>query len=120
MNPSMTIPAVFPTPWAARAFALVHAMAQAGWFKLPEFQQALIASIRSHEQAHGCVGDDASYYDCWLEALTSLLRQRGLQQRLEAAEVALRSQPAVRAHAHDEEHHHHDHDPQPLYTERSQ
>lgn len=115
-----TTPATFPTPWAARAFALVNAIAEAGWFDLREFQQSLIASIQARESAGGCIGDEAGYYDCWVESLTALLHAKGVScARLEAAETAIRERLAALAHPHDHDHDDdHDHEPpRPVHVE---
>lgn len=110
-------PATFPTPWAARAFAIVSTIAETGWFDLKEFQQALTKSISAHELAGGCIGDEASYYDCWIEALTSVLRHKGVAaNRLEELESAIRDRLAALAHTHDDEHED-DHLPEPVFTE---
>lgn len=118
-------PATFPTPWAARAFALVSAISEVGWFSLRDFQQALIESIASRESSGGCVNDEATYYDCWIESLTKLLERKGLSLTLiEAIEGAIRSRLVSKAHAHAHDHaHDHDHGhlehehPRPLYVE---
>jgi nitrile hydratase accessory protein len=117
---------MFPTPWAARAFALVNAVAEAGWFDLRDFQQALIDSIRARESRGGCIGDESAYYDCWIESLTTLLGKKGVApSKLEDAETAIRERLASPAHTH--AHHHDEHDddhdhrewgsPQPICVE---
>ena len=119
MNAFETVPATFPTPWAARAFALVTAASQAGWFELREFQQALIDSIKARESAGRCIADEASYYDCWVESLTAMIREKGVAaERIAAAEAAIRGRLAALAHRHDHDHDDHDHDePQPVWVE---
>jgi nitrile hydratase accessory protein len=66
----------FETAWEIRAFALALAAHQSGQYDWPQFQQALIAAIRSWEDAD--TGEDWRYYDRWLEALETLLAERGL------------------------------------------
>lgn len=114
-------PATFPTPWAARAFAIVSAIAEAGWFDLKEFQQALIESISAHELAGGCIGDEASYYDCWIEALTSVLcdRKGVAANRLAELESAIRDRLMALVHSHDCEHED-SRLPEPVFTEAAQ
>lgn len=112
-----TAPATFPTPWAARAFALVSAIAEAGWFDHRQFQQALIAAIQAREVAGGCIGDESAYYDCWLESLTALLREGGVPaDRLKAAEAVVRDRFAALRHSHDHEDDH-DEAPHPIHVE---
>lgn len=119
-------PATFPTPWAARAFALVNAVAEAGWFDLRHFQQVLIESIRVRESTGGCIGDEVAYYDCWIESLTTLLGTKGVApSKLEAMETAIRERLASPAHTHGHDHDGHDDDhdhreegsPQPIFVE---
>ena len=134
MNAALeTAPATFPTPWAARAFALVNAAAQSGLFDLREFQQALITSIRAKEAEGGCIGDEAAYYYCWIESLTNLVRDRGVSPtKLAEAEAAIRERFASRQHQHDHhthhDHHGHDHHrhdehpgdtPRPIFVEQA-
>jgi nitrile hydratase accessory protein len=66
----------FQTAWEIRAFALGVAAHQSGEYDWPEFQQALIAAIRSWEDAG--TGEEWRYYDRWLEALQTLLAERGV------------------------------------------
>jgi len=115
MNADMNTPAAFPSPWSARAFAIVNAVAEAGWFTLTQFQQALIRAIGQRERVGECIGDEASYYDCWIEALTSLLLERGVAARqVKSIEAAIRARWTALSHSHDEEH---EHEPHPIYTE---
>ena len=117
MNAGMNAPAAFPTPWAARAFAIVSAAAEAGWFSLKQFQQALIEAIGKRERAGECIGEEGSYYDCWIEALTSLLLDRGVAtQQVESVEMVIRARWASLTHTHDEDDDH-AHVPQPILTE---
>ncbi|HUG25808.1 nitrile hydratase accessory protein [Piscinibacter sp.] len=127
MNAALqAFPATFPTPWAARAFALVNAVAEAGLFDLRDFQQALIESIRARESTGGCIGDEAAYYDCWIESLTTLLGKKGVApSKLERVETAIRERLASPAHTHGDGHDGHDDDhdhredgsPQPVFVE---
>jgi nitrile hydratase accessory protein len=74
----------FGTAWEIRAFALALAAHQGGRYDWPEFQQALVAAIRSWEDAG--TGEDWRYYDRWLEALENLLAERGLLDPAELEE----------------------------------
>jgi nitrile hydratase accessory protein len=110
-------PASFPTPWAARAFAIVRAISEAKWIDLNAFQHELIDSISSHEQTGACIADEASYYDCWIVALTALIHKKGLANpRLCELEDEIRRSLLAMAHSHDDEH---DHAPEPIFTESS-
>ena len=107
-----TMPAAFPSPWTARAFALVSAAAEAGLFDLREFQQKLIEKIAARENGGECIGDETAYYDCWIDALTALVGERGVSAGLlAAAEEQVRERFATRhqRHDHDHEHDHHHH-----------
>jgi nitrile hydratase accessory protein len=66
----------FDTAWEIRAFALALAAHQGGQFDWPQFQQALVAAIRTWEESG--TGEEWRYYDRWLEALETLLAERGL------------------------------------------
>jgi nitrile hydratase accessory protein len=122
-----TAPATFPTPWAARAFALVNALAEAGWIDLRDFQCALIESIRTHESTGACIADEAAYYDCWIGSLTALLVRKGvLPSELERVEAVIRERLASppHTHGHDGDGHDGDHihrnddgSPQPIHVE---
>lgn len=109
-----TAPSTFPTPWAARAFAIVSAAAEAGLFDLKDFQRSLIASIGAKEAAGGCIGDEAAYYDCWVESLTGLVRERGVTpMKLAVIEASIRERFATRHGHHHPTHHgypHHEHE----------
>jgi nitrile hydratase accessory protein len=104
----------FPTPWSARAFGVVLALAERGQFTLVDFQTALIAEIAAYEQQGGSIDSDDAYYSRWIEALAAVLKQRQLisGETLEAAESEKRA--ALAAMDHD---HHHAHHPIPLVTE---
>ena len=128
-------PLMFPSPWSARAFAIVSAVAESGLFDPRDFQKALIAAISVREASGSCIGDEESYYDCWIESLTHLVHERGVSpMKLAVAEAGIRervaSLHAVRGHHHHDpsvshHHHHHDHahgschegSPQPIFVE---
>lgn len=103
-------PSAFPTPWAARAFAIVSAAAEAGLFDLKDFQRSLIASIGAKEAAGGCIRDEVAYYDCWIESLTALVRERGGEpMRLAVIEASIRDGLTTRHGHHHAIHHGHVH-----------
>jgi nitrile hydratase accessory protein len=66
----------FDTAWEIRAFALALAAHQGGQFDWGQFQRALVAAIRTWEESG--TGEEWRYYDRWLEALETLLAERGL------------------------------------------
>lgn len=80
---------VFRSPWEAQAFALAVALHERGAFAWPEFADALTAAIR-RAQAAGDPDMGATYYRHWLEALTSLVQDKGLArgEQLHALEHA--------------------------------
>ncbi|GGB63666.1 hypothetical protein GCM10011316_39410 [Roseibium aquae] len=93
----------FAEPWNARAFALVLALSERGLFTLKDFQGELIDKIGAYEKL-GCIRTDEEYYTHWVEALTALLRRRGLLSAeavsaMEASLVAVAA--ATREHQHD-------------------
>ena len=61
---------VFPTPWAARAFALAVSMSERGAIGWPEFAAAL-AAARARDP-------DGDYFAAWLTALEAVLARRGI------------------------------------------
>ena len=70
---------VFKAPWEAQAFALALALHERGAFTWPEWAAALSAAIGR-----------ATYYQHWLDALETLVIDKGLAdaQRLHALEHA--------------------------------
>jgi nitrile hydratase accessory protein len=80
----------FETAWEIRAFALALAAHQSGQYDWPRFQQALIAAIRSWEDAD--TGEEWRYYDRWLEALETLLADTGV---LDPAELDERTRAVL-------------------------
>jgi nitrile hydratase accessory protein len=76
----------FQTAWEIRAFALAVAAHQNGEYDWTQFQEALVGAITRWEQAQGTT--PYRYYDRWLEALESLLAERGL---LDVADVEERT-----------------------------
>jgi len=67
---------VFPTPWAARAFALAVALNEAGLFAWSEWAEALGAELAGQPDAEG--SDPEDYWRAWLAALESMLRRKGM------------------------------------------
>ncbi len=65
---------VFEAPWEGRAFGLAVALCDARTFPWDDFRDRLIAAIALDEAA----GNPTTYYERWLAALETLLRDRGL------------------------------------------
>lgn len=63
---------VFSQPWQARIFGVTVALSETGRFEWRAFQRQLIAAVARAEQRHED-GQEFPYYDCWVEALQSLL-----------------------------------------------
>jgi nitrile hydratase accessory protein len=68
---------VFAAPWESRAFGLAVSLHDAGVFRWPDFQAALIARIAAGERAHPG-GAGWSYYGHWLGALEDVLATSGV------------------------------------------
>jgi len=76
-NPSIPRDAegpVFPTPWAARAFALAVALNQRGVFGWPEWSRTL--GERVAESARDDPADPETYWRAWLAALEDILVEK--------------------------------------------
>jgi nitrile hydratase accessory protein len=100
---------VFDAPWESRVFGVTIALHEAGAFEWPEFQRRLIAAVGRWEQAHPD-GQDYRYYDCWYEALESLVDDLGIVPAEQVGERAsdLAQRPAGHDHDHDHGHEHDD------------
>jgi nitrile hydratase accessory protein len=68
---------VFAAPWQAQAFALVVSLHQRGAFTWSEWATALSHAI-AQAQAQGDADLGDTYYQHWLEALETLLIEKGL------------------------------------------
>jgi len=121
---------VFEAPWQARAFGMARALCEQGLYTWDEFREELIAAIARWEAVHAPFSDqelgdrvgelsarsgdgtpavpsDYAYYDCFVEALETLLVHRGA---LEANALSERHDALeARPHGHDHHHHHHRH-----------
>ena len=67
----------FAAPWQAHAFALTLALHERGLFTWPQWTAALSAAI-ARAQERGEPDDGQTYYHHWLDALETLLLERGL------------------------------------------
>ncbi|MER5599229.1 nitrile hydratase accessory protein [Streptomyces sp. NPDC002265] len=63
---------VFAEPWESRAFGMAVSLHEAGVFRWPEFQTALIARITAWTAAREH-GGTYPYYRLWLDALEDVL-----------------------------------------------
>lgn len=68
---------VFRAPWEAQAFALALALHERGAFSWPEWAAALAVAIR-RAQAKGDPDLGSTYYQHWLDALETLVLDKGL------------------------------------------
>ncbi len=97
----------FQEPWQGRVFGIARVLAEQGLYSWDEFRVHLIASIadwdRNRDEAES--GDDYCYYDHFLMALQSLLREKKILslQQVEGRFKELLSRPS------DHDHHSHDH-----------
>ncbi|MGH8318247.1 MAG: nitrile hydratase accessory protein [Steroidobacteraceae bacterium] len=66
----------FIEPWQARAFALAILASKQGCFTWSEWSRALGRELRASSDTGAPIGE-ASYFDCWLSALQSLLLGKG-------------------------------------------
>jgi nitrile hydratase accessory protein len=71
---------VFAAPWEGRAFGLALALHERGAFTWKDFSTALAEAIAHWERTHPA-DEQYSYYRCWLDALESLLDDRGIIDR---------------------------------------
>lgn len=65
---------VFAEPWQAEAFAMVIALHERGLFTWEEWAQALSARLKRPDT----LDDGSDYYQCWLEALESLITEKNI------------------------------------------
>ncbi|HEY1282138.1 MAG TPA: nitrile hydratase accessory protein [Acidimicrobiales bacterium] len=95
---------VFSEPWESRVFGVTVALHEHGAFPWDEFRDELVAAIGRWER-DSPDSSDYRYYECWLEALQSLLARRrivGPDQLTDRVSV-LRARPAGHDHHHIDE-----------------
>jgi nitrile hydratase accessory protein len=89
---------VFSEPWESRAFGMAVSLSEAGAFRWPVFQAALIARIGAWE-TNSARDESYDYYQLWLAALEDVLADLGA---VSATEIAARTEAlAQRPHGHD-------------------
>jgi nitrile hydratase accessory protein len=67
---------VFAEPWHATAFALTVHLHQKGLFAWSEWAEALSHQVHRDGRAE----DGSDYFDCWVDALSSLLVGKGVAE----------------------------------------
>ncbi len=67
---------VFAEPWHATAFALTVHLHQKGLFTWGEWAESLSSQVKASHRAQ----DGSDYFEAWVEALSSLLAQKGLAE----------------------------------------
>jgi nitrile hydratase accessory protein len=75
---------IFRDRWEALAFALALALAERGSFTWGEWAEAFGGEIVRARKA-GELGQDATYYRCWLAALEHMVAYKGLADRASSA-----------------------------------
>lgn len=78
---------VFEEPWQSRAFGLAVTLHDTGAFCWDDFREHLVARIDDWERTHP-PGECWSYYRCWLQALESVVVDRGMVDATEIADRA--------------------------------
>ncbi len=98
---------IFAEPWESRAFGLAVTLQDAGTFTWDDFRDHLVARIAEWERSHP-PGECYSYYRCWLQALESVVTERGLvgAGEVEGRAGELAERPAGHDHADGEDHGH--------------
>ena len=85
----------FEEPWQAEAFALTVGLHAAGVFSWPEWSRTLAEEIAQLAQR-----GTEDYFGCWLNALETLLTEKGVATRSELSELAADWREAYRNTPH--------------------
>ena len=85
----------FEEPWQAQAFALTVGLHAAGVFTWPEWSQTLAEEIAQLGQR-----GTEDYFGCWLNALETLLTEKGVATRSELTVLASAWREAYRTTPH--------------------
>lgn len=64
--------------WQTRAFGLAVSLHDAGYFEWETFRQQLISTIEEWDNSHDAGNSDWDYWECWLDALETVLRKSKL------------------------------------------
>ncbi len=92
---------VFEEPWQSRAFGLAVTLHDASALSWDDFREHLVTRINDWERTHP-PAECWSYYRCWLQALESVVADRGMVGATEVADRAatLADRPAGHDHTH--------------------
>ena len=90
---------VFPTPWAARAFALTVALNERGFFSWPEWSESLGEQLA---EAASSDSNDEAYWRAWLAALEEMLGRKAIASEPLLAELREAWRRAAKATPHGE------------------
>ena len=85
----------FEEPWQAEAFALAVGLHAAGVFSWPEWSQTLAEEIARLAERRS-----EDYFGCWLNALETLLTEKGVATRSELTGLAAAWGEAYRTTPH--------------------
>ena len=77
---------VFSEPWESTAFAMAMGLVESGTFTHDEFRERLAEAIAAWDALPPGDRGEWSYYERWLQALQSLLFERGVIGDLELHE----------------------------------
>ena len=87
---------VFAEPWHAEAFAIAVHLNERGLFTWPEWAETLSATLH---QPGRCIGG-SDYFDCWVEALSTILEAKGVTDAATILTLQHRWQRAAEATPH--------------------
>jgi nitrile hydratase accessory protein len=76
---------VFPTPWAARAYALAVALHERGVFTWSEWSATLGPKVAV--ATRGRASDDEAYWEAWLAALEDILGRKHVAARTDLLDL---------------------------------
>ena len=64
--------------WHTKAFGLTVALWENGYVERETFRQQLIETIGEWDETHDTTDGDWDYWECWMEALVTLLEEHDL------------------------------------------
>ncbi|MEE2759911.1 MAG: nitrile hydratase accessory protein [Pseudomonadota bacterium] len=88
--------AVFDEPWQAQLFAITVKLSEAGHFSWPEWTEHF-GTVQKAAAKASAPDDGSAYYDSWLQALESLILERGLA---DTDTLAYQKQAWIEAYLH--------------------
>jgi nitrile hydratase accessory protein len=86
----------FAEPWQAQAFAMTVRLHEQGIFDWGEWAEALSREVHRPGRAD----DGSDYFDCWVDALSSLVTTRKLAGETELDDLTQRWERAAMATPH--------------------